>query len=96
MEDLVQHLEAAGLKPLVLDEPPSRRMTNTEFITNLMEHCPYGIMSQIIVIQATQQFAEQIAQTPLEELDEHPLISGEAFKRGAEWVLEQYKQQYGG
>lgn len=96
-------MEAIGIKPAFIDENTDieaelgkrmRRPTNTEFISEIMDFCPFGAIGQIIVIQAVQQFSEQVAAASLEEL-EHPLIPPEAYKRCAEWIIEQYNKQYG-
>lgn len=95
-------MEAAGITPMFIDSGDDAaqklsahlRKTNVQFVDDIMNFCPFGALGQVIVIQAVEQFCLQIAQASLEEL-EHPLINPEAYKRAAEWVLEQYKQQYG-
>ena len=96
-------MEAVGIKPLFLDEnsdiatelsKPLRRKTNTEFVSDIMNFCPYGALAQVIVIQAVDQYCQQMAEAPVAELN-HPLIDGAAYKACAEWILAQYKQHYG-
>lgn len=77
MNELIEGLEAAGLRPIVIDEDfdfarmPLLRETNVEFVRRVMEvGCPTGAMIQPFVIEALTRYADEV------------LASGEAWNNG--------------
>lgn len=67
-------------------------MTNTEFVTNLMEFCPTGALAQLLIIEAIARYADQVAAAPPME---HGLIDGNAWKRTAEYIKGKLDAKYG-
>ena len=70
----------------------NERMTNTEFVTDLMEFSPSGILMQIFIVDALGKWADIVARQPPME---HGLIDGEAWKACAIELRERINQHYG-
>jgi len=62
-------------------------MTNTEFVTELMEYSRCGPLIQVFVIQALAQFSKQVASSTPEALDT-PMVSGATWHRCAVEIRE--------
>ena len=58
--------------------------TNVEFVTRLMEYCPYGALGQVFLIQAIDEYARQVASAAT--IEGNDLISGEVWKKVGTWV----------
>jgi hypothetical protein len=69
--------------------------TNEQFIARIMSFgCPTGPLIQAFVIEALFRYSTSVMQTDAAALDS-PLISGDAWKKTAEWLDEQLAEQYG-
>lgn len=63
--------------------------SNTKFLARIMEFgCPTGVLIQPFVLIALEEYAKEITATDLADLD-NGLIDGAAWKRTAQWVLEE-------
>lgn len=71
----------------------AKKLTNDQFMKKIMNYAPTGALSHVFVLQAITQFAKQVAAASAEELDVG-LVSGEAWKATAEFILEEYKANY--
>lgn len=59
-------------------DPHFQRLTNVEFVTDLMEHSEYGALIQAFVLQALGQYAKTVAAASPQDLDTS-LVSGHAW-----------------
>ena len=71
-----------------------QRMTNVEFVTELMEFSQCGALSQIFIIDAIMKHADAVAKADAEKLD-HPLIRGQAWIACAQEIKARMEAQYG-
>ena len=63
----------------------NQRMTNTQFVANLMDFCPKGPLIQPFVIQALISYSEGVLNSPQGFMADH-IISEEAWRGLAEHV----------
>ena len=65
-------------------------MTNTEFIEHLLDFCPQGALSHILILDAIEKHAKRVAEAaPIE----HGFINGVAYKQCAAWIVEQFEER---
>jgi hypothetical protein len=65
--------------------------TNTEFIERIMNFCPHGALIQAFVLEALNQYAEQVAD-PQVHVPDTPMLSGQSWKQTAIWLQGQLEQ----
>ncbi|WP_053293586.1 hypothetical protein [Burkholderia pseudomallei] len=53
--------------------------TNLECVTDIMTFSRYGVLAQAFVMDALCQHAAHVANTPLDQLQVHPMISARAW-----------------
>lgn len=77
----------------------TKRMTNVEFITDLMERSPYGALAQAFIVQAIDSYASRIAALSVEDcrtmMGKHSLVSPDAWHGVAVDIRDRLAKQYG-
>lgn len=103
MANLIEQLEASGLKPIVIDENtdfenifrPTKHETNEEFIVRVMNFgCPTGGLIQAFIVEALCSYAADVVTS--EETWDNGLISSVAWKRTGQWLLDELNKKYKG
>ena len=71
-------------------------MTNTEFVTHLMEFSRSGAMSQLFILNAIEKQAQAVVddQASIIQNMEDSFISGKAWVRTAKIILEEVETRY--
>ena len=75
-----------------------RRLTNTEFVSDLMDFSKFGVLAQVFVIDVLRKSADQMANLSQEELlaaMEGHAISPAAWQGVAIEIRDKFKAQYG-
>lgn len=102
MSDLDQindHLRAAGLNPVVIDEhfdfeslvPPTE--TNEQFLQRIMTvGCPTGALIQAFVIEGLITYCYEVKASEGEW--DNGLINSAAWRRTGDWLLTELKKKY--
>ena len=103
--DLIEGLEAAGLKPVVVDENTDiseaimrrhRVETNEEFVVRIMNFgCPSGELIQAFVIEALTCYALNVAITEEEPAGWPELLSFDAWHATGVWLRAELEKKYG-
>lgn len=70
------------------------KLTNVEFVVELMEHSAHGALIQAFVIQALEQYARRVAETDPQALDT-PMVSGHAWHGCAVEVRDKLSRRFG-
>lgn len=65
--------------------------SNTDFMYRIMSFSPHGALVQMFVIEALRQYSEAVAD-PSVQVPDTALLSGQAWKKTAEWVHAQLEQ----
>lgn len=74
----------------------NKRMTNVEFVTELMEFSRYGAMAQLFVMEALRRYSNTIANASPEQFEQwNGLISAEAWQAIAEEIAQKIDQRNG-
>jgi hypothetical protein len=68
------------------------REDNVQFLTRIMNRCPQGALGQAFILEAISKYAENVAKS--KPLPETGLISGEAWKKTAEWVKQELDNHF--
>ena len=61
----------------------TKHKTNTQVITELMEHSRYGAMMQAFIIEACDRYARQIIESDGSSWPEHHFVSYDLWKNCA-------------
>lgn len=69
------------------------KLTNVEFVVELMEHSAHGALIQAFVMQALEQYARRVAEADPQALDT-PMVSGHAWHGCALEVLRKLAQRF--
>lgn len=98
MQDFIDAMDAAGLKPIIVDEDTDLELkrceTNEEFLVRIMNYgCPHGALVQPFVIEALMRYARDVAAAPA--FEGNAFVSGEAWKRVGVWLLGELEAKYG-
>lgn len=100
MNDLIENLEASGLKPIVIDEDfdfatlSVKRESNTEFLTRIMNvGCPTGSLIQAFVIEALTRYSKDVLESDNEW--DNGLINSVTWSATAEWLKAELDKKYG-
>ncbi len=72
----------------------AKRLTNVEFVTELMEFSKSGALAQVFIIDAIQKHADAVAKVDASTV-EHPLISGQAWVNCAKEIKARMDAHYG-
>ena len=72
----------------------SGTLTNTAFVSDLMEFSRHGALAQVFIIDAIQKHAERVAAALPSSID-HALISGEGWVGVAKEIKSKVDAQYG-
>ena len=95
----IDALEAAGLKPIIIDEDTDIAVeleSNTQFINRIMNYgCPTGALVQPFVIQALGHYARLVEEWEPTEVEKNGFIDPIAWKATAEWLKSELKKKYG-
>ena len=77
----------------------SRKINNNqELMVDLMEFSPYGVMSQMFIIEALSRYAKEVSEMTDEEVAEYdkkrPMISTEAWRGTARDIKKRMDEFY--
>lgn len=73
------------------------RMTNVEFVVDMMEHSRFGALSQLFVIESIRKWSKITSEATDEQLNMgQGLVSPEAWRGVAKEVLEKIEAKYSG
>lgn len=82
--------------PLKLRGVPLKETTNTEVVMDLMEYSPYGVMSQIMIVEAIRHYVEMVAACPMDENSKAAtIINPIAWNGCAANIKERMEARYG-
>lgn len=76
----------------------NKRMTNIEFVTDLMEYSKYGAMAQLFVIEALRQYSATVANASPEQFEEwnglvNPQVWQDVAREIAQKIENRHKQK---
>lgn len=80
---------------LTKGEPDKKPMSNTEFITELMDYSYYGALTQVFIIEAIRRYAEIIVAQPKPAEHGNGVISVIAWHEIAEEIKTRMEAAYG-
>lgn len=100
--DLIEVLEASGLKPIIVNENTDieaavrRRETNEEFMVRIMNFgCPTGALIQMFIIEALRVYATDTCSTVEQPANWPSLISFNDWKATGIWLKAELVKRYG-
>lgn len=70
-----------------------KRLTNSEFVTELMEFSRTGVVAQLLIIEAIRRYAKQVAEAPAESFADMQMISGSAWQAAAREINERMTER---
>ncbi|RUS67740.1 hypothetical protein CUZ56_00217 [Saezia sanguinis] len=72
-----------------------KRMTNIEFVTDLMQYSKYGVMAQLFVIEALHCYSDTVANAAPEQLKElGEFINPQAWQGVAREIAEKIENRH--
>jgi len=72
----------------------NKRKTNEEFVVELMNFSPYGVLCQAFIIEAIRYYADQVSSTPEPTDDTSQFISPKAWHGIAVDITKRMKDRY--
>jgi hypothetical protein len=70
--------------------------SNSQFVVELMENSPSGIVAEVFVIEAIRFYSDIISKSSIENTDKTPVINPRAWKEVAEEFKEKLKKRFEG
>jgi len=72
----------------------NHKLSNEEFLEELMSNCTAGLLTQVFVIEAIRYYAEKVSSTPEPENDSNAFISPKMWHKIATEISTKLKDNY--
>lgn len=87
---------SAMLKKIQEDQKINdKKLSNSEFLNDIMEFAPVGPIAQIFVIEAIRYYAEQVKSGPKPTESGNGIINPIAWHDTAEYLYDRFEAKYG-